>query len=107
MSFIYGLLYLFFTAYPLVFQRVHGMNPGVGGLQFFGIGLGMIIAGSMIILTTPSYVKKLKANGGIPVAEWRLPQVIVGGVVFAAGLFWFGYEITTLMRTFSLLKITD
>lgn len=30
MAFIYGLLYLFLTAYPIVFQQIHGMNPGVG-----------------------------------------------------------------------------
>jgi MFS transporter, DHA1 family, multidrug resistance protein len=93
MSFIYGILYLFFTAYPLVFQGVHGMSPGIGGLPFFGIAFGMICAGVMVILTTPAYVKKLKANGNIPVAEWRLPQVIMGGVAFAGGLFWFGYGI--------------
>lgn len=92
MSFIYGLLYLFFTAYPLVFRGVHHFNGGVGGLPFFAMAIGMLIAGSMIIFTTPSYNKKLVANHGIPVAEWRLPQVILGGVVFAGGLFWFGWS---------------
>jgi DHA1 family multidrug resistance protein-like MFS transporter len=33
-------LYLFLTAYPLVFQGVHGMNLGVGGLPFFGMITG-------------------------------------------------------------------
>ena len=27
----------------------------------------------------------------MPVPEWRLPPVIVGGVSFAIGLFWFGW----------------
>lgn len=72
------------------------MNPGVGGLPFFGIAFGMLCAGAAIIFTTPAYVKKLKANGGIPVAEWRLPQVVVGGLAFAGGLFWFGYGIIYL-----------
>ena len=44
MAFIYGLLYLFLTAYPLVFQGVHGMNPGVGGLPFFGMITGELLA---------------------------------------------------------------
>ncbi|KAL9098517.1 MAG: hypothetical protein Q9187_009646, partial [Circinaria calcarea] len=35
MSFIYGLLYLFLTAYPIVFQQIHGFSPGVGGLPYF------------------------------------------------------------------------
>ena len=33
MAFIYGLLYLFLTAYPIVFQRIHGFNKGVGGFH--------------------------------------------------------------------------
>jgi len=36
MAFIYGLLYLFLTAYPIVFQQIHGMSGGVGGLPYFG-----------------------------------------------------------------------
>ena len=92
MAFIYGLLYLFFTAYPIVFQMIHGMSPGVGGLPFFGQVLGMLLAGVYIALTQPSYNKKLEANNGIPVPEWRLPPVIVGGVTFALGIFWFAWS---------------
>lgn len=45
MAFIYGLLYLFLTAYPIVFQRIHHMTPGVGGLPYFGMITGMLCAG--------------------------------------------------------------
>ncbi|KAF2401124.1 major facilitator superfamily [Trichodelitschia bisporula] len=91
MAFIYGLLYLFLTAYPLVFQGVHGMSPGVGGLPFFGMIIGQIIAGLVVGLRQPSYNRKLAANGGVPIPEWRLPEVIAGGISFAVGLFWFGW----------------
>ncbi|KIW06857.1 uncharacterized protein PV09_02533 [Verruconis gallopava] len=91
MAFIYGLLYLFLTAYPLVFQGVHHMNPGLGGLPFFGMIIGELLAGITIALRQPGYNKKLAANGGFPVPEWRLPEVIAGGVAFSAGLFWFGW----------------
>jgi MFS transporter, DHA1 family, multidrug resistance protein len=91
MSFIYGLLYLFLTAYPLVFQGVHGMSPGVGGLPFFGMVIGLFIVACYIIWSAKGYNKKLAANGGIPVPEWRLPPVILGGALFAVGLFWFGW----------------
>ncbi|KAF4629983.1 hypothetical protein G7Y89_g8164 [Cudoniella acicularis] len=92
MAFIYGLLYLFLTAYPIVFQQIHGMSPGVGGLPYFGMIIGMICAGIYVILTQPSYNRKLAANNGVPIPEWRLPPVIVGGLAFAAGLFWFGWS---------------
>jgi len=91
MAFIYGLLYLFLTAYPIVFQQIHGMSGGVGGLPYFGMIIGMLGAGLYIALTQPSYNQKLVANNGIPIPEWRLPPVIVGGVSFAIGLFWFGW----------------
>ena len=91
MSFIYGLLYLFLTAYPLVFQGVHHMSPGVGGLPFFGMLVGILLIASYIIWDSKNYNKKLTANNGIPIPEWRLPPVVVGGALFSIGLFWFGW----------------
>ena len=91
MSFLYGLLYLFFTAYPLVFEGVHGFNPGVAGLPFFALGIGVMASCTMVILTMPLYNRKLAANHGHPIAEWRLPPVMIGGVAFTGGLFWFGW----------------
>jgi len=91
MAFIYGLLYLFLTAYPLVFQGVHHMNLGVGGLPFFGMICGQLSAGLFIFIRQPSYQKKLAANNDIPIPEWRLPEVIIGGACFAVGIFWFGW----------------
>ncbi|KAI9713865.1 MAG: hypothetical protein M1820_000595 [Bogoriella megaspora] len=91
MAFIYGLLYLFLTFYPLIFQGVYHMNPGVGGLPYFGVIIGEMFAGLAIILEQPSYQRKLAKNGGMPIPEWRLPLVIAGGVSFSAGLFWLGW----------------
>ncbi|KAJ9668644.1 hypothetical protein H2201_001286 [Coniosporium apollinis] len=92
MAFIYGLLYLFLTAYPIVFQGIHGMNLGVGGLPFFGMIIGQLLAGVFIVLRQPGYQRKLAANNDVPVPEWRLPEVIIGGAAFAAGLFWFSWS---------------
>ena len=92
MAFIYGLLYLFLTAYSIVFQQIHHFNPGLGGLPYFGMVIGMLIAGVYIVLTQPGYNRKLEANGGIPVPEWRLPPVILGGISFTCGLLWFAWS---------------
>lgn len=91
MAFLYGLLYLFLTAYPIVFQQVHGFDKGNGGLPYLGIITGEFLGGIFIILTQPWYNRKLDANNGIPIPEWRLPPAIVGSVAFAGGLFWFGW----------------
>lgn len=91
MAFIYGLLYLFMTAYPIVFQQIHGFNKGIGGLPYLGMVVGELIAGVYIIFQQPSYQRKLKANNDMPIPEWRLPPAIIGGVAFSGGLFWFGW----------------
>lgn len=90
-AFIYGLLYLFITSYPAVFQRIHGFTPGQAGLPFFGMVVGQLLAGVSVLLQQPGYQRKLAANGGIPVPEWRLPNVIAGGIAFTIGIFWFGW----------------
>ncbi|KAF2845294.1 MFS general substrate transporter [Plenodomus tracheiphilus IPT5] len=91
MSFIYGLLYLFLTAYALVFQGIYGWSSGVAGLAYFGMVCGEIIAFTIIVLDNPRYARKLAANNNIPVPEWRLPISMLGGVLFTIGLFWFGW----------------
>ncbi|RMJ27251.1 Sugar and other transporter [Aspergillus sp. HF37] len=91
LSFIYGLLYCFLTAYPLVFQKVHGMTPGIGGLTLLGMVVGLLVAAACTIYANMRYIAKMEANGGVGIPEWRLPPVVVGGVLFAGGLFWFGW----------------
>ncbi|KAK5105807.1 hypothetical protein LTR62_002130 [Meristemomyces frigidus] len=91
MSFIYGLLYLNLTAYSLVYGQVYGWSLGVRGLPYFALLIGVVVGVSIVVATNGSYVRKLKANNNIPVPEWRLPLVMAGGIVFAAGLLWFGW----------------
>ncbi|KAF2707952.1 MFS general substrate transporter [Pleomassaria siparia CBS 279.74] len=91
MSFIYGLLYLFLTAYALVFQGKYGWSPGIAGLAYFGMVAGELICFGIVFFDNARYAKKLAANNNIPVPEWRLPIAMVGSPLFAAGLFWFGW----------------
>ena len=48
--------------------------------------IGIIAAFVVVIGMNGRYVKKLDANNNIPVPEWRLPLVIVAGIVFSIGL---------------------
>ena len=91
MSFIYGLLYLSLTAYSIVFSDVFGFSLGVAGIPFMALILGAFIGFAAVVMLNKSYVRKLEANNNVPVPEWRLPIAMVGGIVFAIGLFWFGW----------------
>lgn len=52
--------------------------------------MGMCVAGLMNIYNNKDYFKKFRANGNRSVPEARLPPMMIGGVLFAIGLFVFG-----------------
>ena len=91
LSFVYGLMYITLSAFPLVFQGVHGMQPGVGSLPFFGMALGMLLSGIASVLYNSHWVRLYHANNNKAEPEWRLPLAMIGGVIFAIGIFWFGW----------------
>ncbi|OTA98351.1 hypothetical protein M426DRAFT_17483 [Hypoxylon sp. CI-4A] len=91
MSFIYGIVYCLLGAYPVVFEDVYGMEPGVGDLPFIGLLIGQLLAVAFIISRHHGYADKLEKNDNVPVPEWRLTETLVGGPVFVIGIFWFGW----------------
>lgn len=91
MSLVYGLVFIFLTAYAIVFRKVYGMTSRVGGRPFLGVLVGALLGRLWMVLQQPAYSKKLTKYHDVPIPEWRMPQAIVGGVFFAFGLFWFGW----------------
>ena len=92
MAFIYGVLYLFFEAYPITFQEERGWNAGIGALPFIGITIGVVIG--VIIITYTSnhrFKRKMQENGGKPIPEERLIAMIIGSFLLPIGLFWFAW----------------
>jgi DHA1 family multidrug resistance protein-like MFS transporter len=59
--------------------------------QIYPDSLGQLLAAIFMITISPSYNRKLAANNNIPIPEWRLPPVIVGGISFGVGIFWFAW----------------
>jgi len=88
MSFIYGIVYALLEAYPYVFETVYGMSPGIAGLAFIGLIFGQVLACGFILSQYSVYAKKLAANNGVPVPEWRLLPATLGAPVFTVGIFW-------------------
>lgn len=92
-SFVYGLLYLLFEAFPIEYQQHRGWTPVQSSLVFLAVFIGVIISGVIQAAYQPIFWKKLdKAHekGLKNDPEARLPPMMVGAVLFAAGLFWFG-----------------
>jgi DHA1 family multidrug resistance protein-like MFS transporter len=81
-AFIYGILYLFLEAYPIVFAQYRGINQAVATLPCIGLIIGVLIGCGIVIFFEPRYNRKLKENNNIPVPEQRLLPMMVGAVIF-------------------------
>ncbi|KAJ5749412.1 major facilitator superfamily domain-containing protein [Penicillium manginii] len=92
---VYGVLYLCFVAYPIAFQTDRGWSPGIGGLSFLGIGVGVLIT----IACEPIFRKVINAHrkdpstGEVP-PEAMASIVILGATLLAVGQLWFAWTCT-------------
>jgi len=91
MALIYGILYLFFKAYPIAFQEQRGWNGGVGALPFISITIGVLIGAGIIVWISKTRFARKMAKHGRVIPEERLIPMIVGGFIFPAGIFWFAW----------------
>lgn len=90
-SFVYGILYLSLAAFPIVFQELRGWNQVVGALPFLAYLVGILIGGGINLANQKFYIKRFKANNNRAVPEARLPPMMIGSVLFAGGMFVFGW----------------
>lgn len=88
---IYGILYLIFAAFPVVFIRERHWSQGVSGLAFVGIMVGQILGVPFYVFLELKYRKKIARPGVVPTPEMRLEPAIWGAVMIPVGLFWFAW----------------
>jgi hypothetical protein len=97
LSLAYAIFYLYFEAYPIIFQgpdSIYHFNAGQTGLAFLPIGIGAS-ACSLLFLVYDSYLARAQARK----APWsqieeyrRLPLACVGGPLYVISLFWIGWS---------------
>ena len=90
-SYVYGLLFFQLEAFSVVFFQNRGYSLFVSTLPLLGLLTGVICALAINFANQPLYAAAVAKNNGRPLPEARLPPLIVGGVLFSAGLFWFGW----------------
>jgi hypothetical protein len=89
---IYGILYIWFEAFPIVFELKHGFNPGENGLAFLGI-----LVGSTCIAIPGYFYWKYRWQSrhadrdGYLAPEEHLPPACFGALCLPISLFWFGW----------------
>jgi hypothetical protein len=96
-SFAFGVLFIFFAAFPYVFQRPpYSFSISQTGLTFLSIGIGVLL-GVVTCILVDRYMyqaqhRKVIAAGGTHVApEHRLYSAMIGSGGIVVGLFWFGW----------------
>jgi hypothetical protein len=90
---IYGILYMLFGAFPIVYRVGRHWNEGISGLPFVAVAIGVLSAIAYVIFVdNKQYMKKVNDSGkGFTTPEARLPMCLVGGIVLPIGLFWFAW----------------
>jgi len=91
MSVLYGLLYMFFVAYPIVFQKGKGYSAGNTGLMFIPIAIGVLLSAACAPLVNKHYLSLVKKHGGKPPAEARLIPMMISCWCIPIGLFIFAW----------------
>ena len=88
-----GILYLFFGAFALVFQKNHGFSVAQTGMSFLGLLVGMLTGIASDPLWSKCYVRLVRQReqqGGEPGGsepEFRLPSTMAGAFVVPIALF--------------------
>ncbi|KAI7337383.1 MFS general substrate transporter [Hortaea werneckii] len=92
---VYGVLYLCFVAYPIIFSDMRGWSPGLSGLAFCGIGVG-----SMIVICCEPLIRKMinahkadpESETGDPPPEAMVSVVCIAAVLIPIGEIWFAWS---------------
>ncbi|PQE06223.1 benomyl methotrexate resistance protein [Rutstroemia sp. NJR-2017a BBW] len=87
---IYGWLYLVMTTLTEVFESQFRVSQGPVGLTFIGIGIGMFLGAICCQMTLDKWAIRAAAGGEIK-PEYRLPVMVLGGIVLPLGFFIYGW----------------
>ena len=92
MAFTYGVLFLDFSAYPMVFSQARGWSMAMSGLSFLGVGTGMLVATACSPLLDRQYAKELSSSPtGKLEPEIRLRHLNVIAWLLPISLIWFAW----------------
>ncbi len=90
MAIIYGTVYMFMGAMPIVYSEDRGWSEGISGLSFLGIAVGIIFGLIYTIWDNNTRYMRLVVSQSAT-AESRLPPAIVGAVALPIGMFAFAW----------------
>ncbi|EFQ33893.1 major facilitator superfamily transporter [Colletotrichum graminicola] len=91
MSVLYGLLYMFFVAFPIIYQKRKGYSASTTGLMFIPLAVGVLCSAACSPWVNKHYLKLVAKHNGHPPAETRLIPMMVSCWCIPIGLFIFAW----------------
>jgi multidrug resistance protein len=96
MAYLYGLMYLVLSTFPLLWSTTYHESTGIGGLNYISLGLGFFLGTQICAPLQDRIYRYLKArNDGVGKPEFRVPLMIPATILVPAGLFWYGWTAET------------
>jgi multidrug resistance protein len=92
MSVLYGLLYMFFIAFPVIYQEGKHYSAGKTGLMFIPIAVGVLGSAACAPFVNMHYMKMYHKHNGSPPAEARLVPMMLSCWFIPIGLFIFAWS---------------
>ncbi|ORY00463.1 putative MFS multidrug transporter [Clohesyomyces aquaticus] len=93
MAYLYGLMYLMLSTFPLLWENIYHQSVGIGSLNFISMGLGFFLGTQICAPLNDAIYRRLKKrNGGVGKPEFRVPMMIPASLLVPIGLFWYGWS---------------
>lgn len=91
-AYLYGVLYIVLSTYPLVWADVYHESLGIGGLNYISLGLGLTLGIQVAAPFVDRIYVRLKArNDGVGRPEFRVPLMLPASALTVAGIFIYGW----------------
>ncbi|MCJ1332201.1 hypothetical protein MMC10_008893 [Thelotrema lepadinum] len=93
MAFLYGLMYLVLSTFPLLFTGTYHESLGISGLNYISLGLGFWAGAQLCAPLNDRIYRHLKATLGKGKGrpEFRVPLMLPGSIIIPIGLFIYGW----------------
>ncbi|KAK2628828.1 hypothetical protein QTJ16_001931 [Diplocarpon rosae] len=91
MSVLYGLLYMFFIAFPIIYQQGKGYSASTTGLMFIPLAVGVLLSTLCAPMVNRHYLTISTKHDGKPPAESRLIPMMISCWCIPIGLFIFAW----------------
>jgi len=93
MAYIYGLIYLMLSTFPLVWSDRYGQSAGMGSLNYISMGVGFFLGAQVSAPFNDMLYRRLKKkNNGVGKPEFRVPIMVPASLLVPVSLFWYGWS---------------